>query len=382
MKSILDNKRNDALSLLNSGHTVAKIVRRVRVSKATKLVAIENKRYCVQKIAKGGLGNAIQAKEELSHSLKINVSADTVRRTLKNYGLGALPKVKKPDISDDNAKERLLVLVLEKRKHGGCRIMVWCEISYSRIGWLCKIEGNLNSRLYKSITDDDLEKCIDEISQKLNLRSDQVILYQDNHPKHTSKLMKGHFKTKKYEVMSWPAQSPDLNQLKIRRNEYDKPPKDFTSRYYRWYEICVVKGNDPFTPVHYSTQCEAYTEAFKRVGVSTSKVTHANRKSALNMIAQEGVAGDQQRRVGRWGTDCRNVNYFLARSSVIPQMGLQALVFPDIEYWQDKFKNNDGVFEDIAGPYYLLLLSYLRVVFLKVTQREKETVLRKDVTEK
>ncbi|KAG2201113.1 hypothetical protein INT46_004818 [Mucor plumbeus] len=155
MKSILDNKRNDVLSLLNSGHTVAKIVRRVRVSQATKL-AIENKRYCVQKIAKGGLGNAIQAKEELSHSLKINVSADTVRRTLKNYGLGALPK--------------------KTRKHGGGRIMIWCEISYSRIGWLCKIEGNLNSKLYKSIADDDLEKCIDEMSQKLKLRSNQVIL--------------------------------------------------------------------------------------------------------------------------------------------------------------------------------------------------------------
>jgi transcriptional regulator len=34
-KSILDNNRNDVLSLLNSGHTVAEIVRRVRVSKAT-----------------------------------------------------------------------------------------------------------------------------------------------------------------------------------------------------------------------------------------------------------------------------------------------------------------------------------------------------------
>ncbi|KAG2189908.1 hypothetical protein INT46_003874, partial [Mucor plumbeus] len=105
MKSILDNKRNDVLSLLNSGHTVAKIVRRVRVSKATKLT-IENKRDCAQKITKGGLDNAIQAKEELSHSLKINVSVDTVRMTPRNNGLGALPKVKKPDISDDNAKER------------------------------------------------------------------------------------------------------------------------------------------------------------------------------------------------------------------------------------------------------------------------------------
>ena len=41
---------------------------------------------------------------------------------------------------------------------------------------MCKIEGNINSKLYKSIIDDDLEKCIDEMSQKLNLRRDQVIL--------------------------------------------------------------------------------------------------------------------------------------------------------------------------------------------------------------
>ncbi|KAG2204514.1 hypothetical protein INT46_000267 [Mucor plumbeus] len=169
---------------------------------------------------------------------------------------------------------------------------------------------------------------------------------------------------------------------------------DFTSRE-RWYETCVVKGDDSFTPVHCSTQYKAYTKAFKRVGVSISKVTHANRKSALNMIAQEDVAGDQQRRFGRWGTDrmvgCyvsslpveamkslagfsgRNVNYFLIRSSVIPPMSLQVLVFPDIEYWQDKFKNNDGVQEDIVGPKFLLLLSYLRVVFL-----EDSVALKKD----
>lgn len=173
------------------------------------------------------------------------------------------------------------------------------------------------------------------------------------------------------------------------RFHYENEPfPDFTSRD-RWYETCVVKGDDPFTPVHYSTQYKAYTEAFKRVGISTSKVTHANRKSALNMIAQEDVEGDQQRRVERWGTDrmvgCyvsslpveamkslagfsgRNVNYFLTRTSVIPPMSLQVLIFPDIEYWQDKFKNNDGVQEDIAGPNFLLLLSYLRVVFLQVS---------------
>ncbi|KAG2207050.1 hypothetical protein INT46_009183 [Mucor plumbeus] len=196
MKSISDSKRSDVLSLLNSGHTVAEVVRRIKVSKATvccigkiacpdrkkakggrpSKLTIENKRYCVQKIIKGGLYNAIQIKEELSRNLKINVSADTVRRTLRNNGLGALPKVKKPDISDDNAKERLLwckdkidwtlddwkrVIFTDEsrvnrfsfdgrvwcwkrdneevqprhtkktRKHGGGRIMIWSGISWS-----------------------------------------------------------------------------------------------------------------------------------------------------------------------------------------------------------------------------------------------------------
>lgn len=173
------------------------------------------------------------------------------------------------------------------------------------------------------------------------------------------------------------------------RFHYENEPfPDFTSRDI-WHETCVVKGNGPFTPVHYSTQCKAYIETFKKVSISTSKVTHANRKNALNMIAQEDAADDQQRRVRRWRTDRmvgyyvsslpvetmkslagfsgRNVNYFLTQTSVIPPVSLQVLIFPDIEYWQDKFKDNDDVQEDIAGPNFLLLRSYLRAVFLQVS---------------
>ena len=53
IKSILDNKRNDVLSLLNSGHTVAEIVRRVRNSKAT-VCRIEKIACPDRKKAKGG----------------------------------------------------------------------------------------------------------------------------------------------------------------------------------------------------------------------------------------------------------------------------------------------------------------------------------------
>lgn len=163
---------------------------------------------------------------------------------------------------------------------------------------------------------------------------------------------------------------------------------DFTTRS-AWYDTFVIKGETPFIPLSYDTQRKVYVETFKKVGIHTSKVTHANRKSALNMIAQENVSGDQQRMVGRWGTDrmvgCyvsslpveamkslagfsgRNDNYFLPRSVVVPAANLQVLVFPDIEFWQEKFKNGSGVQEDIAGPNFLTLLSQLRVVFLQVS---------------
>ncbi|KAG1056168.1 hypothetical protein G6F43_001912 [Rhizopus delemar] len=70
-----------------------------------------------------------------------------------------------------------------------------------------------------------------------------------------------------------------------------------------WYKIAVFKGDSPFKSIQYKTQHSTYVDVFKMVGIHTSKVIHANRKSALNMIAQENVSGDQQRMVGRWETD-------------------------------------------------------------------------------
>lgn len=98
MKTVSDAKRNDVISLLNSGHTVSKIARRVDVSQATvrrigkkacpdreKLkgdrpskLTTADMRYCVHKITKGGLDNAVQAKKELHRNVHVNGSANTV----------------------------------------------------------------------------------------------------------------------------------------------------------------------------------------------------------------------------------------------------------------------------------------------------------------
>ncbi|CEG69734.1 hypothetical protein RMATCC62417_05756 [Rhizopus microsporus] len=170
------------------------------------------------------------------------------------------------------------------------------------------------------------------------------------------------------------------------RDVENEPFPDFIRRE-NWYETVVFKENDRFTSITYRAQHKIYVDAFKRVGIHTSKLIHANRKSALNMIAQENVSSDQQKMVGRWGTDrmvgCyisslpveamkslagfppHQGSYFLPRAVVISPKDLQVLIFPDIEFWKEKFDNDDRVQEDIAGPNFLGLLAQLRVVFLQ-----------------
>ena len=44
---------------------------------------------------------------------------------------------------------------------------------------------------------------------------DQFVFQQDNDPKHTSRIAKKYFEENEIELLDWPAQSPDINQLKI-----------------------------------------------------------------------------------------------------------------------------------------------------------------------
>jgi hypothetical protein len=127
----------------------------------------------------------------------------------------------------------------------------------------------------------------------------------------------------------------------------NEPFPDFTRRE-NWYETVVFKGDDRLTSITYRAQHKIYVDVFKRVSIYTSKITHTNRKSALNMITQENVSSDQQKMVGRWGTDrmvscyisslpveamkslaefSHQGNCFLSRAAVVPPKDLQVLVF-------------------------------------------------------
>ncbi|KAG0861696.1 hypothetical protein G6F16_013080 [Rhizopus arrhizus] len=137
-------------------------------------------------------------------------------------------------------------------KHGGGNIMLWSAITYAGVGWMCKINGNMDKTLYKEILEDELERTIEYGTNKLGLERHQVIFQHDNDPKHTSKLVKEYLEQQSYNILEWPAQSPDLNPienmwslLKRRLNDYETAPKGMNKLYERvtkvWESITNVR---------------------------------------------------------------------------------------------------------------------------------------------
>src|SRR4051812_47931837 len=94
-------------------------------------------------------------------------------------------------------------------KHGGGGIMVWGCMTADGPGYLCKIEGNMDQTLCKQILEDDLLKTIDWYG----FQAKKVIFQHDNDPKHSAKSIKDWLQQQQFEVLAWPAQSPDLNPI-------------------------------------------------------------------------------------------------------------------------------------------------------------------------
>ncbi|KAG1136242.1 hypothetical protein G6F38_012200 [Rhizopus arrhizus] len=126
--------------------------------------------------------------------------------------------------------------------------MLWSAITYAGVGWMCKINGNMDKTLYKEILEYELERTIERGTNKLGLERHQVIFQHDNDPKHTFKLVKEYLKQQSYNILEWPAQSPDLNPienmwslLKRRLNDYETAPKGMNELYERvtkvWYDL-------------------------------------------------------------------------------------------------------------------------------------------------
>ena len=86
----------------------------------------------------------------------------------------------------------------------------------------------MDANQYISILADGLLPSIGD----LDIREEEFIFQQDNDPKHTSRLAQRWFEDQDITVLSWPAQSPDLNPierlwttLKQKIVDYEVPAK-------------------------------------------------------------------------------------------------------------------------------------------------------------
>ncbi|KAJ8463965.1 hypothetical protein ONZ51_g9903 [Trametes cubensis] len=117
-------------------------------------------------------------------------------------------------------------LVEGTMKYGGGSLMLWGCFGWEGPGYAMKIEGKMDANLY-----------------------------QDNDPKHTSKKAKTWFKDHGFEVMEWPAQSPDLNPiehlwgiLKRKLASHKEPPPSINELWKRveaeWEKISAKECRD------------------------------------------------------------------------------------------------------------------------------------------
>ncbi|KAL1914156.1 uncharacterized protein VTP21DRAFT_10809 [Calcarisporiella thermophila] len=191
---------------------------------------------------RGQCSNAADAKNHLKDEYQIEVSTDTVRRTLQRYGLSARVKKRKPLLSKKHRKQRMefakkhldwtveqwktVVWSDESKftlyrntgreycyrrkgeplrnrhvkptiKHGGRSLLVWGCITEYGVGNLCKIDGGLNALLYCSILQKDFLGTFDYYGMDRS----KYIFQQDNDPKHTARTTKAWLKNSKVQVL-------------------------------------------------------------------------------------------------------------------------------------------------------------------------------------
>ncbi len=81
-------------------------------------------------------------------------------------------------------------------KHGGGSVMAWACMA-----------ARMNSEVFRAILSAHIQPNASELIGR------RFTVQMDNDPKHTAKATKEFLKGKKWTVMQWPSQSPDLNPI-------------------------------------------------------------------------------------------------------------------------------------------------------------------------
>src|SRR5436190_5917571 len=100
-------------------------------------------------------------------------------------------------------------LVTGTKKFGGGSVMVWGCMTWDGAGLACKIDGKMDADLYCKILEDELQGTLKYYDKSPY----DIIFQQDNDSKHTSEKAQTWFKNHGFQLLQWPAQSPDLNPI-------------------------------------------------------------------------------------------------------------------------------------------------------------------------
>ena len=311
MRPLSDAKRNNVITLLTSGSSYQQITLATGVSQGaisqirsqycpnlpkpsggcpSKLNST-NTRHALHLITSQKAENAVEVTRTLKTITNQPLSTQTVRQHLRVAGMKAVVKKKRPLLKKRHKLDRFAFAVKHKHwtiedwkrvvwsdetkinrlgsdgrkwvwkkpgeslsdrlvegtvKFGGGNLMMWGCMLWEGPGYACKIDGRMDGELYVKIMQDELQESL----AYYNKRADRVIFQQDNDRKHTCKKAQAYFKTQNYDILWWPAQSPDLNpiehlwtHLKKKLSQYEEPPNGMLELW-----ECVQKEWDAIEP--------------------------------------------------------------------------------------------------------------------------------------